>query len=199
MEYKDATRRLAEFRRQISSIREEMREIQSNIEPQEVRDYTFGSPDGEMRLSDLFDRHKDLLMVHNMGSKCAYCTLWADGYNGVYDHLASRAAFVVSSPDPVHVQQEFAASRGWRFRMLSHEGTSFAQDMGYRTSRGEFRPGVSVFRLEGGRLLRVSDSSSCPGDDFCALWHLLDLIPEGPGTWKPKFSYPRTARLSKVR
>jgi hypothetical protein len=35
----------------------------------------------------------------------------------------------------------------------------------------------------------VSDASFGPGDDFCTLWHLFDLIPEGSGDWQPKYKY----------
>jgi hypothetical protein len=50
-------------------------------------------------------------------------------------------------------------------------------------------PGISVFRRDGKRILRVSDATFEPGDDFCALWHILDLLPGGAGDWAPKFSY----------
>jgi predicted dithiol-disulfide oxidoreductase (DUF899 family) len=124
-----------------------------------------------------------------MGSSCSYCTLWADGFNGIYDHLASRAGFVVSSPDAPAVQKSFAARRGWRFPMVSHRGTTFAADMGYRSEDGGWLPGVSVFRRERNRLLRVSDTGFRPSDDFCALWHLFDLLPGGAGDWQAKFRY----------
>ncbi len=26
-------------------------------------------------------------------------------------------------------------------------------------------------------------------DDFCALWHIFDLLPGGAGDWDPKFTY----------
>jgi predicted dithiol-disulfide oxidoreductase (DUF899 family) len=61
--------------------------------------------------------------------------------------------------------------------------------MGYRRDNG-FAPGVSVFKREGGRLLRVADTSFSPGDDFCSVWHFFDLIPEGRAGWQPKFTYP---------
>jgi predicted dithiol-disulfide oxidoreductase (DUF899 family) len=189
MKYSDGTRRLADFRRQIAAVRGEMRNIAAAIEPEEVRDYPFKTPDGERRLSELFGGKRDLFVIHNMGSSCPYCTLWGDGYNGIYPHLASRAGFVVSSPDAPEVQKAFAASRGWRFPMASHLGSSFAQDLGYRSAGGGWLPGISVFRREGERILRVSDSSSNPGDDFCALWHFFDLLPEGAGEWRPRFSY----------
>ena len=189
MKYSEATQRLAEFRNQIASVRGEMRVVQAAIEPQEVSDYLFSTTAGEVRLSGLFGQRRDLFVIHNMGSSCPYCTLWADGYSGIYDHLESRAAFVVTSPDSPSVQKEFARGRGWKFLMVSHQGSSFAADMGYRSERGAWLPGISVFRREGKRILRVSDSGSSPGDDFCAQWHILDLLPEGAGEWRPKFSY----------
>jgi predicted dithiol-disulfide oxidoreductase (DUF899 family) len=190
MKYQDAAEKLAGYRRQIADVRRKMRETQVSAEPQLVADYTFATPDGVVRLSALFGDKRDLIVIHNMGTSCPNCTLWADGFNGIYHHLADRAAFVVSSPDPPQVQHEFAQSRGWRFPMVSHAGTTFAADMGYRSERGGWLPGASVFRRDGDRILRVSDTGLlAPGDDFCALWHFFDLLPEGAGDWEPKFSY----------
>jgi predicted dithiol-disulfide oxidoreductase (DUF899 family) len=189
MKYEDASRKLAEYRRQIAELRERMRATQAAAEPQEVGDYELETAAGRVRLSELFGDKDDLFVIHNMGSSCPNCTLWADGFNGVHHHLVTRAAFVVSSPDPPEVQRRFAAERGWRFPMVSHRGTTFAADMGYRSDDGGWLPGVSVFRREGGRILRVADTRFQPGDDFCTVWHLLDLLPEGAGGWRPKLLY----------
>jgi len=124
-----------------------------------------------------------------MGRTCPNCTMWADGFNGVLSHLENRAAFVVTSPDDPATQAAFAASRGWRFRMVSHCGTDFAEKMGYRSERGGWLPGISVFRKEGNRILRVSDQQLGPGDDFCSVWHFFDMMPEGWAGWRAKFSY----------
>jgi hypothetical protein len=67
--------------------------------------------------------------------------------------------------------------------MVSHEGTSFAKDMGYVADKGGWLPGVSVFRREGDVILRVSDTGFSPGDDFCSLWHFFDMLPGGVGAW----------------
>jgi len=114
--------------------------------------------------------------------------MWADGFNGVLDHLSDRAAFVVSSPDAPEHQRSFAASRGWRFPMVSTQGTSFADEMGYRAN-GRAMPGVSVFRRKGRKILRVADTGFDHGDDFCSVWHLFDLFPEGAAGWRPRFRY----------
>jgi len=188
MKYPAAMEQMETFRKQITAIRQEMRKVQAAVEPQEVADYEFETPDGRTRLSELFGSHNDLMVVHNMGTSCPGCTLWADGYNGLHPHVTSRAAFVVSSPDSPEVQQKFAAGRGWVFPMVSHKGSSFAEDMGYRTSKG-WKPGMSVFRRDGHRILRVSDVHWGPGDDFCTVWHFFDLLPEGSAGWSPRFNY----------
>ena len=133
MSYKHTAEKIADYRRQIRELREKMRDVQAAVEPEEVKDYTFQRADGgSVRLSELFGDKADLFVIHNMGARCPYCTLWADGFNGAYEHLRNRAAFVVSSPDAPEQQRKFAASRGWRFPMVSCQGTTFAEDMGYR-------------------------------------------------------------------
>jgi predicted dithiol-disulfide oxidoreductase (DUF899 family) len=189
MSYRDIAAALAAHRAQIADIRKKMRDIQAAVEPETVPDYTFATSDGTVRLADLFSSKAELFVIHNMGTSCAYCTLWADGFNGIYEHLANRAAFVVCSPDPPDVQRRFAAGRGWHFPMVSHAGTSFAADMGYRSDTGGWLPGVSVFRREPDRIVRVADTGLHPGDDFCSLWHLLDMLPEGAEGWSPRFRY----------
>ena len=158
MKYSAGSEMMVAYRRQIADLRQRMRATQTEIEPQEVADYEFKTPEGTLRLSELFGDHADLMVVHNMGTSCPGCTLWADGYNGLHHHVITRTAFVVSSPDTPAVQQKFADSRGWKFRMVSHVGSSFAADMGYRSDQGGWRPGISVFRRSGEKIRRVSDA-----------------------------------------
>jgi predicted dithiol-disulfide oxidoreductase (DUF899 family) len=189
MAYKQTVEKLTSYRRQIADLREKMREAQASVQPEEVADYEFATPRGTVRLSELFGGKPDLIVIHNMGASCAYCTLWADGYNGIYDHLADRAGFVVSSPDPPDAQKKFADGRGWRFPMVSHANTRFAVDMGYGSTSGGWMPGITAFRMDGKRVLRVSDTTCGPGDDFCTVWHLFDLLPDGAAGWKPRYRY----------
>ncbi len=189
MNYQATIAKLNDYRQQIASIRKDMRKLQQQIEPQEVPDYEFETTSGKVKLSALFGEHDDLIMILNMGTTCSYCTLWADGYNGVYHHLADRAAFVVASPDTPRVQKKFAEGRGWQFPMVSHNGTSFAEDMGYVSDSGGYMPGICAFQRKNGRLYRVADFEEGPGDDFCVVWHILDLLPEGANAWEPAFKY----------
>jgi predicted dithiol-disulfide oxidoreductase (DUF899 family) len=112
MPYKDDMARLAGFREQIAGIRKKMREVQASVQPEPVTDYEFSMQDGPRSLSALFGDKRDLFVIHNMGASCLYCTLWADGFNGIYPHITDRAAFVVASPDPPEKQRRFAEKPG---------------------------------------------------------------------------------------
>jgi predicted dithiol-disulfide oxidoreductase (DUF899 family) len=197
MTYAETMAAIRGRRAEIDDLRSGLRALQASVEPEAVADYEFTRWDGPVRLSQLFGDKRDLFVIHNMGAGCAYCTMWADGFNGVYDHLADRAAFVLSTPNTPQVQKQFAKSRGWRFPMVSHQGTSFAADMGFlrpgfdtlADTLGGWYPGLTVFRKDDERVLRVSDADLGPYDDFCSVRHFLDLLPEGPAGWEPKFRY----------
>src|ERR1700742_5054287 len=91
MSYRDDAAALAAYRGQIAELRARMREVQASIEPEPVQDYDFATPEGTVRLSDLFGDKRDLIVILNMGTSCPICTLWVDGYNGLYPHNADRA------------------------------------------------------------------------------------------------------------
>ena len=91
MKYHDAAKKLAPLRKQLEELRQEMVKVRRAAEPQPMADYNFTRADGKTASwSDLFGAKSDLIVIHNMGRGCRYCTLWADGFNGVYDQLASR-------------------------------------------------------------------------------------------------------------
>lgn len=177
--------------KELRSVRAKLAEARRRAPREEVRDYVFEGPDGtDVALSDLFGDKPDLLVIHNMGRGCRYCTLWADGFNGVLDHLEDRAAFVIVSPDEPQAQAAVAAERGWKFRMCSARGTTFFKDMGFQRETGGAMPGVSAFhRGADGRIYRVARTRFGPGDDFCSVWHLFDLLADGAGEWAPQFHY----------
>jgi hypothetical protein len=72
--------------------------------------------------------------------------------------------------------------------MVSHRDSTFAADMGYRSDDG-WLPGVSVYKKQGEKIVRVADTSFGPGDDFCSIWHFFDLLPEGAADWRPRYKY----------
>ena len=144
-------------------------------------------------LSQLFGEKEDLIVIHNMGKSCVYCTLWADEINGIRQHLEDRAALVVVSPNPPEVQRAFADSRGWKFRMLSDRDMDFSFDMGFAREKDGKRwaqPGFSTFhRAEDGTITRVGYDEFGPGDMYSSVWHFLELLKDGAKDWEPEYSY----------
>jgi predicted dithiol-disulfide oxidoreductase (DUF899 family) len=144
-------------------------------------------------LGDLFGDKEDLIIIHNMGRSCRYCTLWADEINGIIPHLANRAALALVSPDPPVVQQEFAKSRGWNFRMLSDRDHEFSLDMGFGKMKDlKFHPwpGYSTFQKQSdGSIKRIGYDEFGPGDMYSSAWHFYDLLKDGAGDWEPQYKY----------
>jgi predicted dithiol-disulfide oxidoreductase (DUF899 family) len=159
--------------------------------PELVEDYELTGEGGKpVRLSEMFGDKSELTVIHNMGKRCVYCTLWADGFTGFVKHFEDRAGFVLTSPDDHETQSVFARERGWNFKMLSTKGSSFTIDMGYEPEPGSYWPGVSFFKREAdGKIYRTAKDSFGPGDAYCSLWHLFDLLPLGLNDWEPKYHY----------
>jgi len=178
------------LQQQILELKKKLNEARQSAADEPVNDYTLKNTDGsDVTLSSLFGERSDLLVVHNMGKGCSYCTLWADGFVGLNEHLNDRAAFVLCSYDEPATVKEFAESRGWPFRCVSNAGSEFASNMGFVKDDKPW-PGVSAFhKNDDGSIVRTGRSFFGPGDDFCATWSFLDLLKGGPGEWQPKFSY----------
>ena len=174
----------------LQETRERLNQLKRETARGEIEDYSLTGPDGEsIRLSSLFGEHDDLVVIQNMGRSCVYCTLWADGFNGVREHLENRAALAVVTPDAPAIQQGFAEGRGWTFRMLSSAGGRFKRDLGFESEEGEQMPGVSTFRRNGTGIVNVANDFFGPGDSYCGVWHVLDLLEGGADGWSPKYRY----------
>ncbi len=164
-------------------------ELKKQLPREEIKDYTLTDRDGNpVKLSELFGDKDDLIVVHNMGENCPYCTLWADGFNGLVHHFEDRAGFVLVSPDSYEEQRKFADSRNWKFRMMSAKESRFTWDLGFQTEE-YIMPGFSTFRKEDSKIYRIGWSYFGPGDLFCSLWHMFGLLEGGAGDWEAKFEY----------
>ena len=70
----------------IRQLMEKLAELQKTNHSGEVTNYSFSTFEGESNLLELFGEKDQLLVIHNMGRGCRYCTLWADGFNGFLPH-----------------------------------------------------------------------------------------------------------------
>jgi len=178
----------------LMKLRAKAAEIRRKIPPTEVRDYSLTGMSGEkIKLSEMFGSQNELILIHNMGRSCRYCTLWADGLNGFTKHFESRAAFAVTSPDDYGTVRKFAMERGWQFRLYSTEGTTFKRDLGFADEKNDPMPGVSIFKKEAdGKIIHVTKDFFGPGDDYCSIWHFFDLLPSASDEWEPQYHYIST-------
>jgi predicted dithiol-disulfide oxidoreductase (DUF899 family) len=173
-------KKLQEIEKDLAKSRKKMLKVLGKMAKMDVEDYVLKNRDGQdVKLSEMFGDKQDLVLIHNMGRSCSYCTMWADGFNGIFNHIQKRAGFALVSPDAPEVQRDFANSRGWKFPMFSGADSPFISDMGYMTEKGDYWPGASVFHKDGeGKITRVSKTYFGPGDFYCSVWHFFDMLPQ---------------------
>ena len=160
----------------------------------EVPHYTFQTLNGDTSLSELIGDRERLLMIHNMGQGCRYCTLWADGINGFIDHLEDAMAVALVSKDPPDVQRRMALGRGWKFRLASHGGGAYMAEQCAMAEHSNY-PGAAVYERRGEKIVRRGRTSFGPGDLYAPMWHFLSLAGIPSSDWTPQFHYwqrPRT-------
>jgi len=164
-------------------------------------DYTFSNEAGEVTLDSLVGE-RPLMVYHfmfgaTMAQPCPMCSMWADGWNAVADHINQRADFVLATLGTASENAELAAARGWQnLRWLSAANTTFKQDYGSADADGNQWPFISIFERDGSDVrLSYSGSAHISGDHWrgvdllSPVWHLLDLTRPGRGDWMPRLSY----------
>ncbi len=179
---------ITRLEQQISELIKELNQLRRASQGAEVPDYKFSTLEGETTLLDLFGDRDKLLVIHNMGQGCRYCTLWADGFNGFLPHLESVMSVVLVSKDPPETQRRFAISRGWRFRLASHGGGEYIREQ-TTMEVSDNMPGAVIYERQGDTILRKNDCVFGPGDLYCSMWSLLGLAGLGAEDWTPQFTY----------
>ena len=182
-------REIAELEEKLIEDSKRLAEMKRSLPPVQIEDFSLKRTDDNVSLTDLFAGMCDLVVIHNMGRNCRYCTMWADGLNGLRHHLQSRAGLVLVSPDAPDVLEEFAAGRGWEFPIASAHGTGFNAAVGMEKQGGAL-PGVPTFhRGPEGEILKVATEHFGPFDLYCGVWHIFARLQNGVDRWEPQYSY----------
>ena len=183
-----ANTEIPELEKQIFELTAKLNELRKASAGDEVRDYEFSTIDGATSLLNMFGDKQQLLLIHNMGQGCRYCTLWADGFNGFLQHLESVMSVVLVSKDPPELQRQFANSRDWRFRLASHGGGKYISEQTVMDG-AENTPGAVVYERDGDKITRKNSCIFGPGDIYCSMWGLLGLAGLGADNWTPQYAY----------
>ncbi len=183
------TEQIEALEKEIEQKKNDLVALRQQLPPTPVENYELQNADGStVRLSELFGEFDEMILIHNMGTGCSYCTLWADGFNSFLPYFRTKCAFVLTSPDPADKMAQFAKSRGWEYPIASIHGTTLAKDFDFTVGEGGTWPGVTTLKKHAdGTITRHARAFFGPGDDFCSLWHLLYLLPSGVGEWEPNY------------
>jgi len=158
-----------------------------------------------VRLSELFSGPgRALLVYHFMYGKrnttaCPMCTMWIDAFNGIAPHLAQNADLaIVAAAEPAALRAHGRA-RGWRnLRLLSAGDSTFKYDFRSEDAEGHQDSAISVFTRDAvGRLRHFYTTHPWLDDDvnergidlLQPAYQLLDLTPEGRGSWYASLDY----------
>lgn len=153
-----------------------------------IRNYTFETLAGPTDLLTLFADKEKLLMIHNMGDACRWCTSWADGLNAALPHLENSFSVVLVSKNQPLTQRRFALERGWKFRMVSHGGGEYAVEQTVTPGEPDM-PGIVCYVRNEDMIFRKNASEFGPGDFFNPLFHVVTLAGVGLEEFTPQFSY----------
>jgi predicted dithiol-disulfide oxidoreductase (DUF899 family) len=167
-------------------------------------------PVSRVRMGELFTApDRSLVIYHFMFGKkqskaCPMCTAWIDAFNGVAHHLAQNVDLaIVAAADPSTLRA-FARDCGWdKLRLLSAGESTFKYDLGSEDSEGGQDSTISVFTRESDGTLRhfysghpwLADDIKERGiDELNPVWNVLDLTPQGRGTFYASLDYGTKAQ-----
>ena len=181
---------ISALEKEIEAKKKELIEARRSLPAVTVEDYELKKPDGSsVRLSELFGEYDEMILIHNMGTGCRHCTLWADGLNSFWPYIKTKSAFVLTSPDPVAKMAPFVSSRGWNYPVVSTNESTLTADFGMYTEKDGYWPGFTTLKKHAdGTITRHAQAYFGEGDDYCAIWPMFDLLPSGLGDWEPNYN-----------
>ncbi|CAN5484945.1 DUF899 domain-containing protein [soil metagenome] len=151
------------------------------------KDYQFDGPNGKIRLADLFDGRRQLLLYHFMFAPdvggwptagCPGCSMFIDQV-GHLAHLNARdTSFVLVSRAPLARLKAYQKRMGWTMPWYSSAGGDFNRDFGVTTKDGETF-GLSSFLREDDEVFHTYFTTERGVEALGPVWTLLDLTPLG--------------------
>jgi len=171
------------------------------------------APTKTVRLSELFTApDRSLVIYHFMYGKkqttaCPMCTAWIDGYNGVAPHITQNVDFaIVAAADPATLRA-YGRNRGWdKLRLLSAGESTFKYDLGSEDREGGQDSTISVFTRDSDGTLRhfysghpwlAADIKERGIDELIPVWNMLDLTPQGRGTFYASLEYGTKVQIAR--
>lgn len=206
-EWLEARKEFLSKEKEFTRLREQLSQERRNLPWVEVeKEYSFLGPNGQEKLTDLFDGRSQLVIYHFMFGPdweegCPSCSFWADNFNGIIVHLNQRDVTMLAvSRAPLEKLEAYKARLGWSFKWVSSLDSDFNFDFqaSYSSEQSETdqvyynfeyreageadseHPGISVFYKDDQGKIYHTYSTYARGLDMTNnAYHYLDLVPKG--------------------
>ncbi|QGN48238.1 DUF899 domain-containing protein [Micromonospora sp. WMMC415] len=123
----DREKHLTRLRDEVTALRRRMPAVVVE------KDYRFAGPDGPVRLRDMFEGRRQLVVYHFMfdpswSEGCTSCSFLVDNLGHLAHLHAGDTTFVAVSRAPLSSIAPFKARMGWTFPWYSSHGSDFNYD-----------------------------------------------------------------------
>lgn len=147
----------------------------------ELPDYTLYGADGPVRLVDVFEGKRQLIVYHHMWFpgeewQCPGCTGFTSQFTRLEFLDSYDARFVVVTQGPIDEALAYKARVGNMMTWYSTAGSPFGTDMGAPPGGG-FQ--VNVFLRVGNTVYRTYNTQGRGTEQFGHIFGLIDLLPYG--------------------
>jgi predicted dithiol-disulfide oxidoreductase (DUF899 family) len=151
------------------------------------KDYVFQGPRGKVRLLDMFEGRRQLVLYHFMFAPgvggwpkagCPGCSFVVDQITHLAHLHARNTSLVLVSLAPFARIAAYKKRMGWTIPWLSSAGTDFNRDFGLSTPQGETF-GLSVFFRDKKQVFRTYFTAGRGVEMLGSAWSFLDLTPLG--------------------
>lgn len=205
-EWEAARKELLVKEKEMTRARDALNTARRRLPMVEVtKDYVFDGPDGKVRLDDLFDGRRQLIVQHFMfdpdwDEGCSSCTAGLDELNdGFIRHINAReTSFAVVALAPIAKIEPYKQKRGWTVPFVSSYGSDFNYDfhvtLDRRTDSVEYNyrpladlgpeesmelPGKSCFLRDGDRVFHTYSMYARGTEMTGGSYYFLDLTALG--------------------
>jgi predicted dithiol-disulfide oxidoreductase (DUF899 family) len=141
-------------------------------------DYAFEGPDGVVKLTDLFEGRRQLLVYHFWfppdGDPCGGCTMFADQVSPLAHMNARDTSFALVSRASQQRLEQYKERLGWEIPWYTVIGEDFQEKCG---TTDYFA--LDVFLRDGERVFLTYATTSRGVEALGSVWTLLDLTPFG--------------------
>jgi predicted dithiol-disulfide oxidoreductase (DUF899 family) len=145
--------------------------------------YAFDGPTGPLRLLDLFEGRRQLILYHFMfapgvggwpDAGCVGCSMFVDQVGHLAHFHARDTSFCLVSGAPLAKLDQYKRRMEWTIPWVSSAPSDFNADFGVETTFG-----LSVFLRDGDRVYRTYFTAGRGVEALGSVWTFLDLTPFG--------------------